>query len=119
MHSRGYAETTLEGMGKKLHQLAKNADLEKPEKVAEYKASLGSPNKKNLLATVYAHYCKLYGIQWEKPKYSLVDTPTHVPLEENLDYIIRTAKSLKRKVAFGILKDAGISCSENPNRTRA
>jgi len=91
-------------MTRKLSQLAKNADLEKPERVAEYIASLGSPNTKNQLATVYVHYCRFNGIQKKKPECSLVDTPTHVLLEENLDYIIRSAKSLKRKVAFGILK---------------
>jgi integrase len=95
-------------MGKKLRQIARNADLDQPEKVLEYIGSLNSPNTKNLLATVYQHYCSFHGIRYEKPRYSLVDSATHVPLEENLDYIIKTAKSLKRKVAFGILKDTGI-----------
>jgi integrase len=108
LHARGYAESTLEGMGKKLRQLARNADLDQPEKVLAYISSLGSPNTKNLLATIYQHYCSFYGLHYEKPMYSLVDSITHVPLEENLDYIIKTAKSLKRKVAFGILKDTGI-----------
>jgi len=95
-------------MGKKLRQLARNVDLEQPEKVLAYISSLGSPNTENLLATIYQHYCSFYGLHYEKPKYSLVDSITHVPLEENLDYIIKTAKSLKRKVAFGVLKDTGI-----------
>jgi integrase len=95
-------------MGKKLRQLARNADLDQPEKVLNYISSLGSPNTKNLLAIIYQHYCSFYGLHYEKPKYSRVDSITHVPLEENLDYIIKTAKSLKRKCAFGILKDTGI-----------
>jgi integrase/recombinase XerD len=95
-------------MGKKLRQIARNADLDQPEKVLEYIGSLNSPNTKNLLATVYQHYCSFHGIRYEKPRYSLIDSATHVPLEENLDYIIKTARSLKRKVAFGILKDTGI-----------
>ncbi len=89
-------------------QLARNSDIEQPERVLEYISSLGSPNTKNLLATVYQKYCIFYSIKYEKPKYCLVDSITHVPLEENLDYIIKTAKSLKRRVAFGILKDTGI-----------
>ena len=37
--------------------------------------------------------------------------------EENLDYIIGTSKNLKRKVAYGILKDSGIRPIELHNLT--
>jgi integrase len=108
LQSKGYAKTTLEGISKKLRQLERNTDLTDPEKVLAYINAQRNPNTKNLMANAYNHYAVFYKIQWEKPKYSLSESPIKCPLEENLDYIIKTCRSLKRKVAFGIIKDTGI-----------
>ena len=91
-----------------MRQLRRNADLATPEKVLAYVNAQRNPNTKNLLANAYNHYAEYYKIEWQKPIYRRHDSPIKVPLEENLDFIIKAAKSLKRKVAFGILKDTGI-----------
>jgi len=117
LQSKGYAETTLYGVSKKLKQLSRNADLMNPEAVFRYIGTQRNPNTKNLLASSYAHFADYYGIEFEKPRYIDSESPIKVPLEENLDYIIKTAKSLKRRVAFGILKDTGVRPIELHNLT--
>jgi len=108
LKNQGYAESTLYGISKKLRLLARNVDLADSDGVLGFIASRRSPNTKNLLANAYVHFANYYGIEFEKPRYGDVESPIKVPLEENLDYIIKTTRSLKRKVAFGILKDTGI-----------
>jgi len=107
LHSRGYAESTLKGLSKKLKHLNRHADLSDPESVLKYISTKTNPNTKNLLANAYNNYAKYYNIQWEKPVYRKSDSPIKVPTEENISYIISNSKSLKRKVTYEILKDSG------------
>lgn len=117
LHSRGYAESTLKGISKKLRQLNRYSDLVNPETVLKYISTKDNPNTKNLLASAYNHFARYHQIQWDKPVYRKTDSPIKVPLEENVDYIINGSKSLKRKVAYGILKDTGIRPIELHNLT--
>jgi integrase len=117
LHQRGYAESTLEGISKKLRQIAKNADIMNPEKVLEFISTRQSPTTKNLFVQAYDHFARYYNIKWQKPKYRKSEAPIKVPLEENLNYVIETAKSLKRNVAYDILKGTGIRPIELHNLT--
>ncbi len=108
LHSRGYAESTLKGLSKKLKHLNRHADLADPESVLQYINTKSNPNTKNLLANAYNNYAKYYKILWKKPIYRKSESPIKVPTEENINHIINDALSLKRKVAYGILKDTGI-----------
>jgi len=108
LHNKGFAETTIKGTAKKLRLLSRHADLKDPEGVVRYIASLANNNTKSLLVAAYRHYARFHGIAWEKPIYAKTENPIKCPLEENLDTIIKAARSLKRKVAFNIVKDTGI-----------
>jgi integrase len=108
LHSRGYAESTLKGLSKKLKHLNRHANLANPDSVLKFINSKSNPNTKNLLANAYNNYAKYHKISWEKPVYRKSESPIKVPTEENIDHIIDNVLSLKRKVAYGILKDTGI-----------
>jgi len=108
LHSRGYAESTLKGLSKKLKHLNRHANLADPESVIKYISTKDNPNTENLLANAYNNYAKYYNIPWEKPVYRKSESPIKVPTEENINHIINNVLSLKRKVAYGILKDTGI-----------
>jgi integrase len=60
------------------------------------------------MANAYNNYAKYNKIHWKKPVYRKSESPIKVPTEENINQIINNALSLKRKVAYGILKDTGI-----------
>jgi len=107
----------LKGISKKLRQLDRHVDLGNPDSVLRYIHARKNVNTKSLFVNAYNHYAEYYKLQWEKPIFRKSETPVKVPLEENLDYIIGSTKSLKRKVAFGILKDSGIRPIELHNLT--
>jgi integrase len=98
----------LVAISRKLRYLARNVDLNNPEKVKEYIANLQcSDGHKDNLIDIYGHYADFYGIQWTKPKYIREERITRVPREEDINKIIGHAK-LKYAVAYSMIRDIGI-----------
>jgi integrase len=108
LKKQGRKETTLEAISRKLKYLARNVDLNQPEKVKEFIANLAcSDGHKDNLIDVYGHYANFYNIQWTKPKYMREERVTRVPKEEDINKIISHAK-LKYAAAYSIIRDIGI-----------
>jgi integrase len=104
----GRKESTLVCIARKLRYLARNVDLNQPEKVKGFIADLHcSDGHKDNLVDIYSHYASFYGIQWTKPKYQREERVTRVPREEDINKIIGHAK-LKYAVAYSIIRDIGV-----------
>jgi len=108
LKSEGRKDSTLAPMLKRLRFLARNADINNPEKVKEFIASQSyTDGYKDNLIDAYSHYCRFYGIQWIKPKYMREERITKVPKEEDINKIISHAK-LKYSTAYSVLRDSGM-----------
>jgi integrase len=108
LKSDGRKDTTLAPMLKRLKFLAKNVNLNDPEKVKEFIASQQyTDGYKDNLIDAYSHFCKFYGVQWTKPIYMREERITKVPREEDINKIISHGK-LKYAVAFSVLRDSGM-----------
>ncbi len=70
LKSEGRKDSTLAPMLKRLKFLARNVDLENPEKVKDFIASQKyTDGYKDNLIDAYSHFCRFYNIQWSKPLY--------------------------------------------------
>jgi hypothetical protein len=70
LKSEGRKDTTLAPMLKRLKFLAKNVNLNHPDKVKEFIASQQyTDGYKDNLIDAYSHFCRFYSIQWTKPIY--------------------------------------------------
>jgi len=88
--------------------LAKNVDLNNPEKVKQYIANLScTDGHKDNLIDAYSHYCKFNNIEWSKPKYQREERITKIPKEEQINKII-SHSTLKYATAYSIIRDCGI-----------
>jgi len=97
---------------KRLKFLARNVDINDPEKVKEFIASQNyTDGYKDNLIDAYCHFCRFYGIQWTKPKYMREERITKVPKEEDINKIISYAK-LKYATGFSVLRDSGMRTVE-------
>ena len=108
LKKEGRKETTVTIIARKLRYLARNVDLNQPEKVKEYIANLNcSDGHKDNLVDAYSHYCQFFKIQWIKPKYQREERITRVPKEEDINKIISHSK-LKYACAYAIMRDIGL-----------
>ena len=95
-------------MLKRLKFLARNVDINYPEKVKEFIASKNyTDGYKDNLIDACSHFCRFYGIQWTKPTYMREERITKVPKEEDFNKIISHSK-LKYAFAFSVLRDSGM-----------
>ena len=108
LKSQGRKESTVLCVGRKLRYLAKNVNLNNPEKVKEYIASLScSDGHKDNLIDAYSHYCTFYSIQWSKPVYQREERITRVPKEEDINKVI-SHSTLRYATAYSIIRDCGL-----------
>ena len=104
----GRKETTVLCIARKLRYLSKNVNLDNPEKVKQYIASLQcSGGHKDNLIDAYSLYCKYHNIQWTKPKYIREERITRVPKEEDINKII-SHSTLRYATAYSIIRDCGL-----------
>ena len=70
LKKEGKADATIKNVGKALNVLAKHCDLDDPESVRTFLATLDRKNGyKKQLAYSYDKYAKIHGLTWNKPKY--------------------------------------------------
>jgi hypothetical protein len=104
MKSNGYAENTLKTTDYKLRQIARQCDINNPEQVKAYIASLPVTNAtKHKLTVAYDNYAKINNIQWSKPQYKVPENTPLIPTTENVEAIISNA-SKKYVTIFTISK---------------
>jgi integrase len=105
----GFSESTLKGFSKWLRLLSVKCNIGNPEAVKDFIANLNrSTDYKRNLVAAYDHFVKFYQIKWERPRYKKTGNLKKVPLEQNVNFIIENAHSLKRKVAFTLMKEYGL-----------
>jgi len=109
LKKEGYAETTLEGISRRLRFLTENTEVTNPETVKEYIASQDKWGKayKESMVNAYNHYVNFYGLTWDKPTYSRDERYPNVPTTEQANVII-AASSKKYSMIFSILRDTGL-----------
>jgi len=66
----GYSENTIKPIGRRLRNLGKHANLDKPEKVKEFIARVNWSNGyKESIVNAYNHYAAFHRLEWKKPRY--------------------------------------------------
>jgi len=108
MKNNNKSDYTLRATSKGLKQLSKHADLNNPEQVKTYIATLNVCNgtKKNL-CIIYNSFCKHHQIKWQMPKYNPEPKNIKIPTKEKLEMIISASgKTLATKLT--ISKECGL-----------
>jgi integrase len=110
--NNGLSESTLKSIASSFRQITKNADINNPEEVKRFIANLKlSNNTKQKHANNYNYYCKINGLQWEKPYYRQERKIPLIPTTENINKII-SASSNKYATIFTILAETGLEGME-------
>jgi len=108
LKKRGYSDRTLKGYLKRLKFLAKNVNIDDPNAVSMFLASMKvSDAYKEGIVNAYVHYVREYGLVWDKPKYKRDDRLPYVPSTEEVNMIIAHA-GRKYSMIFPILRDTGL-----------
>jgi integrase len=104
---KAFAESTIRAVGKRLRILSRHTDLNNPEQVKDYIASLQSGNGyKESLAEAYDYFVTCHGLHWEKPYYERYDKLPKIPKEEKLNMLIANA-GRKYALILSMMKDLG------------
>jgi integrase len=112
MKNKGLAENTLKTTSSKLKQIAKNADLTKPQEVLTFIANHNTKNSsKQKLVNSYEYFCKTNEIPLEKPKYKTEYPIPIIPTTENVTKII-SASTKRYATIFTILAETAIEGEE-------
>jgi len=108
MKNDGYSETTIEPIGRRLRTLAKQVDLNLPQKVKEHIARQNwSTAYKENVVNAYCHYAETHNVQWQKPIYLRASSLKKLPLESDIDFVINHATP-KSMVAYRLIKECGL-----------
>jgi hypothetical protein len=77
---------------RRIRMLGKIGNLDKPENIKNIICTYNcSEAHKELLSNAYDYYVKFKGLSWNKPKFVKKEKPIFVPLESELDLLIRRA----------------------------
>jgi len=108
MRNDGYSENTIAPIGTRLRNLTKRVDLDEPEEVKRFLAGTEWSNgyKENMV-NAYNHYAVVHGLSWKRPRYQRAYSIKRLPLEADIDLIIRYTK-IKNRVAFRLIKECGL-----------
>ena len=108
MKKEGYSENTIEPIGRRLRNLAKRVDLNKPEEVKEFLAGADWSNgyRQNVVQA-YNHYAVVHGLFWKRPTYQRAYGIKKLPLESDIDLIISYTKT-RNRAAFKLVKECGL-----------
>lgn len=108
LKKNGYSDYTIDNYGRALRTLAKHCNLNEPETVKSFLATLEATHGyKKQLVFAYDKFAKTHGLTWERPKYIPRRKMPRIPQEEKINYIITNA-SPKLRTAISISKDTGL-----------
>lgn len=108
MKNNAKSDYTIKYVNKALTYLSKHADLNKPEQIKQFIASLQTSNsyKKNL-CFAYNTYCKYYQIEWQKPLYKQEPKTIRIPTTEQIQMLIASTGRIL-SVKLTISKETGL-----------
>jgi integrase len=101
------AKSTIEVTDRRLRLIAKNVNLNDPEKVIEYLAKKEGKNGYiESLTSAYNRYTKYNEISWKKPHIKRSSQPPYVPTTEETCILIANAGT-KYSLILSMLRDGG------------
>ena len=108
MKNNGKSDYSIKFVDKALTYLSKHADLNKPEQVKQFIASLQTSNgyKKNL-CLAYNKYCKHYQIQWQMPLYKPQAKAIRIPTKAQIEMLCASAGRIL-SIKLTISKETGL-----------
>jgi len=93
--------------------LAKHCQLEDPENVKEFVANRESSlGRKENLVDVYAKYAKTLGLSFSEPRYSREDTLPFIPLQKELESILKATRNFRQATMLRLLYETGVRIGE-------
>ena len=93
MKNNGRSDYSIQWTNKALTRLSKHADLEKPETVKQFIASLNvSGGYKKNLCLAYKKYCKYYKIEWQMPNYKQESKTIRIPTKAQIEMLTANAR---------------------------
>jgi integrase len=108
MKKEGKADTTIRNVSKALERLARSCNLDDPEAVKTFIATLDRKNGyKRQLCYAYNVHVRVHGLTWTKPNYFVASKMPKIPLEAKIDLIIADA-SKRLRTAILMSKDTGL-----------
>ena len=108
LKKKGRADATIKNVGKALQVLDRSCNLDNPEEVKTFIATLDRKNGyKRQLCYSYNVYVKIHGLQWTKPIYYQSAKMPKIPQEAKINCIIANA-SKKLATAIAMSKDTGL-----------
>lgn len=110
---QGCSEYTINGWSQKLRRLADNANLEDPESVKRFLASLDiAESSKHAFCVAYTAFLKWQGKSWTPPKYKGTQKiPEFIPTEQEIDALIAGCGK-KTAAIIQVLKETGMRIGE-------
>ena len=112
MKSNGLSDCTIKLTSKALTRLSKHTDLDTPETVKRFIASLNVSNgyKKNL-CLAYNKYCEYFKITWEMPSYKQQSRLIRIPTKEQVEMLIANARATM-SLKLTVSKETGLRPTE-------
>jgi len=119
LKNKGLGDKIVTSYGYDLKRIARECNLNNPEQVKTFianaqtlktKKPLGNATK-NKYATAYDHYCKINGLQWEKPYYRVEENTPLIPTQPDVQAIIDHATK-RYAVIFTIESEIGCNPEE-------
>jgi len=108
MKNDGYCETTIYATSRRLRMIARDTDIDNPDKVKEYIAQkAASSGYKENLADIYDRYVHYNGLTWQRPYYIRESQTPYVPTEEEISILINSSTRTYALV-LSILRDTGM-----------
>ncbi|MEM2999223.1 MAG: tyrosine-type recombinase/integrase [Candidatus Bathyarchaeia archaeon] len=107
------SEHTIKGWSQKLRRLADNADLDDPDSVKRFLASLDiAESSKHAFCVAYTAFLKWQGKSWTPPKYKGTQKlPEFIPTEQEIDALIAGCGK-KTAAIIQVLKETGMRIGE-------
>jgi len=108
MKNDGYCETTIYSTSRRLRMIARDTDIDNPEKVKEYIAQKTATNgyKENLV-DIYDRYVHYNGLSWQRPYYIRESQTPYVPTEEEINILINSSPP-RYALVLSIPRDTGM-----------
>jgi len=108
MKNNAKSDYTIKYVDKALTYLSKHADLNKPEEVKQYIASMqtSSSHKKNL-CFAYNLYCQYHKIEWQKPFYRQQPKAIRISTKEQIEILCASAGRIL-SVKLTLSKETGL-----------
>ena len=110
---QGCSEQTIKNWNQKLRRLAKNADLNDPDSVKKYLASLNiAESSKHAYCVAYTSFLRWQNKTWKPPKYKCIQKiPEFIPTEKEIDQLIAGCGK-KTATVLQTLKETGMRIGE-------